>query len=70
MSQKKQILKHLKTHRGITTLDAFDRYGITRLSGRIFELRQDGYMIQSVDREVKNRYGDKCRVVEYRLCQK
>lgn len=69
MSQKDTILRHLKTHTGITSMEAFELYGITRLSGRIFDLRQDGYNIVSMIRDVVNRFGEKCRVAEYRLCQ-
>ena len=66
-SQKQRIIKHLKSHTGLTSLTAFERYGITRLSGRIFDLRQDGYNITSIPKEVKNRYGETCHVTEYRL---
>ena len=69
MSQNKQILEHLKTHRGITSMQAFELYGITRLSGRIFDLRKAGHNIVSIDRDVTNRYGEKCRVAEYRVCE-
>lgn len=34
------ILHHIKTHGSITTIEAFALYGVTRLSGRIWELRK------------------------------
>lgn len=67
MSQNQQILKHLKRYADITALTAYEKYGVMRLSGRIFDLRAEGYDIVSVPKEVVNRYGDKCHVVEYRL---
>ena len=66
-SQEQKVLSHLKRYAGLTTLTAFERYGISRLSARIFELREEGYDIVSVPRVVKNRYGDDCHIVEYRL---
>ncbi len=67
LSQNDQVLSHLKSHVGITTLTAFEKYGISRLSARIHNLREMGYDIASVPKTVKNRYGEKCHVVEYRL---
>ena len=66
-SQEQIVLRHLKRYAGITTLTAYDRYGITRLADRVFKLRQKGYEIVSIPKDVVNRYGDKCHVVEYRL---
>lgn len=66
-TQADRILKHLKTHRGITRLTAIEQYGVQNLPGRIFELKEDGYPIISVRKTVKNRYGEKCSVSEYRL---
>lgn len=47
-SQNALILKHLKRYkRGLSSLDAVHRYGITRLSGRIFDLRAAGHHIET-----------------------
>ncbi len=40
-TQNEMILHHLKEHGSITTIEAFTLYGITRLSGRIWELRKN-----------------------------
>ena len=48
-------------------MDAFEQLGITRLSGRIFDLRSRGHNIVNVDHECVNRYGEKTKFVEYRL---
>lgn len=66
-SQNDIVLEHLKKYRGITSFEAFSRYGITRLSGRIFDLRSRGYKIVGCDIESINRYGDKTKFTEYRL---
>jgi len=67
-SQKEQVLKHLQNHKnGITSKTAFERYGITRLSGRIFELRKMGYTIQTDNVTEKNRLGHAVTYARYRL---
>ena len=45
MTQKEQVLAHLKKHGSITSWDAIIEYGITRLSGVIYKLKKDGYKI-------------------------
>lgn len=67
MSQCKDILRHLETHRGITAIVALDRYGCFRLAARISDLRAQGYQITTRSKEVINRYGEKKRIAEYRL---
>ena len=48
-------------------MESFELFGATRLSAIIFNLRKDGYVIDSIKRESRNRYGDKVRFVEYQL---
>lgn len=45
LTQCETILSHLDKYESITSYEAFERYGITRLSGRIKELRDRGYAI-------------------------
>ena len=67
-SQKEQVLKHLKNHKnGLTSLTAFERYGITRLSGIIFKLRHEGYDIITDMLTQKNRFGHAVTFARYRL---
>lgn len=67
-SQNEQVLNYLKTHEGITTLDAFRKLGITRLSARIYDLRDQGHIIESVDRTTKDHNGKVvARFSEYKL---
>lgn len=70
MSQCEKILKYLRTHkRGITALIAMEKFGIMRLASRIHDLREMGYKIMTSTVEVKNRYGDICRVANYKLVE-
>lgn len=67
MTQNEMILEHMKTHKGITTMEAIEQYGITRLSGRIYELRQAGNVIANTDKTALNRFGKETRFVLYSL---
>ncbi len=44
-SQNKKILQYLKEGKPLTPIDALQKFGCFRLSGRIFDLRKDGYEI-------------------------
>lgn len=46
--QKEQILSHLIKKNSITSWEAIEKYGITRLADRIFNLKNDGYNIITV----------------------
>lgn len=48
MSQNKMILKYLQTHkRGLTPIDALNKFGCMRLGARISDLRELGYNIRT-----------------------
>lgn len=70
MTQKEMVYKYLKEHDGITSLEAYEAFGITRLASVIFKLRQDGHPISSESLKVKNRYGVECTVANYALGNK
>jgi hypothetical protein len=64
-TQNERILKYLQTHkRGITQLQALDKLGVLRLSGRIHDLREMGYPIMTNIIEVPNRFGEISKVAE------
>jgi len=46
-TQKEAILRHLQSGGTITPLEALELYGCYRLGARIWELRDEGYTIQS-----------------------
>lgn len=46
-TQKEQVLKHLEKKKSITSWDAINLYGITRLAAVIHDLRSEGKLIHS-----------------------
>ena len=67
-THKQLIIRDLKTHkRGLTQKIAYEKYGIGRLSGRIFDLREDGYPIKTEMIAVRDRRGETCYVASYTL---
>lgn len=64
---KVRILSYLRNHTGITSMDAYEYLGITRLSARIQELRKLGYNIKTVIVEDRNRFGEPIRYARYVL---
>lgn len=54
-SQRQVVLKYLQTHkRGITSMQAFDLFKYTRLSGIIHDLRKQGHDIETEKRYTKD----------------
>ena len=69
-TQNERILKHLQTHkRGITAMQALDKYGCMRLASRISDLRKMGYAISREMIAVKDRDGDVRYVANYKLME-
>jgi len=67
-TQKSEVLKFMKSHkRGITSLQAIELFGATRLSDIIFRLRKDGYDIETQQITKKNRYGHPTTFACYKL---
>ena len=65
-TQKELIEKHLLKKGKITSWEAFEIYGVTRLSHIIYVLRRK-YDIISVSTTKKNRYGHYCTYSTYTL---
>lgn len=65
---KHQLVKdHLLEHGNITSWEAIQKYGATRLSAIIFNLRKKGYDIRTIMREETDRYGNTCQYANYVL---
>lgn len=62
---QQRVFDYINEHGAITTLQANQELGETRLSARIFELKHKGVNIQSEWLRVKNRYGEGRRVKRY-----
>lgn len=67
MTQCERVLKHIQQYGTITTKQAYDLYGITRLGARIYDLKNQGYDIVADSVPVKNRFGEKAHVARYKL---
>ncbi len=66
-TQTEIILDHLLQHKSITSMEAFQNYGITRLSAAVFTLRKRGYDIDTTMEHATNRYGKKVSYAKYIL---
>ena len=55
-NQIELIKKHLLKRKSITSWEAIQRYGCTRLSAKIYELRNKGLKIKTDSVTKKNRY--------------
>jgi hypothetical protein len=67
LTQKEQVLNHLKTYGSLTSWDAIMEYGITRLSHYIYCLRNDGFIIPDERVQVKTRLGRTTIISKYSL---
>ena len=66
-TQKAMILDYLKQNGTITSMQAIEKFGATRLSGIIFALRKEGYEITTLDTSIKDRYGTRKTIATYKL---
>lgn len=66
-TQNQRILDYMDKYGSITHLEAEEHMGVMRLAARIAELKSMGYIFSSQMVNVKNRYGEKCRVKRYVL---
>lgn len=67
MTQNEIILKHLETYGKITPYQALREYGCLRLGARIWDLRDDGYVIDTKVKKHKNKFGKQVYYAEYIL---
>ena len=70
ITQCDKVLRHLKDHGSITSIEAITEYGILRLASRINDLRAQGVAIVSEMAIGKNRYGETTHFSVYRLDNK
>ena len=67
MNKTSMVLDWLKSRAGITSMEAFENFGATRLSAIIFELKRKGYNIETVMVDGRDRYGNRSRFARYYL---
>ena len=65
--QNAAVLDRLKSGRGITSMEAYNELGCTRLSARIKDLRDAGIPIVTVRETGINREGRKISWARYRM---
>lgn len=74
MSQTKntkteQVLGYLQRYGSITSMEAIQHFGATRLADVIFRSRKQGYDIQTLPTCEKDRNGHPCNYATYILSQ-
>lgn len=57
MTQKQAVLDHLLSGKELSSIQAINLYGVTRLGAIIFNLKKEGYVINSRREMVVNRFG-------------
>jgi hypothetical protein len=67
MNQRTQIIKYLEEFGSITSYEAYIDLGVTQLSTRLSELKEQGYYFTYEIEVKKNRYGKKVRFKRYKL---
>ena len=65
--QRQAVLNELKAGNEVTNNSMWKKYGITRLSGIIFDLRCMGYNIHAIMKDGKTRFGDSTKYASYIL---
>lgn len=66
-NKTEEVLKHLKEHGSITSIEAIEQYGATRLSAIIYKLRKRGFNIETITIPFTDRYGTKSQYGKYIL---
>ena len=69
MNKTQAILKHLQRGRTITSVQAFEKFGATRLAAIIFNLREKGYNIITIECDGVDRFGEPVRYAKYKLIE-
>ena len=65
ITKLQKVLEHLQQNGTITSIEAIELYGATRLSDIIFNLRKRGYNIETKMIETIDRYGNPCYYGKY-----
>ncbi|MBQ0113382.1 MAG: hypothetical protein KBT03_09655 [Bacteroidales bacterium] len=63
--QAERVMEYMRYNGSITSLEAINELGITRLSAVIFNIKEAGWDIRDKFIKVKNRFDEECRVKQY-----
>jgi len=66
-SKTQKVKEHLVAKRTITSWQAIEKYGVTRLAAIIFNLRTSGWVIDTKEVSFEDRYGNKGTYAKYTL---
>ena len=66
-NQCARVVRYIKDFGSISTKEAFNDLGITRLSGRIYDLKKKGVPITDRMEKSKNRYGEDVSYKRYSI---
>lgn len=67
MTQTERVLDYMKSNGSISTWQAFEELGITRLASRINDIEKSGIVIDRQTVLQTNRYGDKIHYTKYSI---
>ncbi len=67
MNRAERVLGYIQKFGSITSFEAFQDLGITRLSAAIFEVKQNGHRVTRKMETKKNRYGIPVTYARYSL---
>ena len=65
MTQKERVKKYIKDYGSISSWEAFQDLGITRLASRICDIEAEGIRVKRQREAVKNRYGETTYITRY-----
>ncbi|MES2635824.1 MAG: helix-turn-helix domain-containing protein [Pseudomonadota bacterium] len=64
-TQAGRLLEHFQNGKSITSLEAYQKLGITQLAARITDIEAHGFKLDRERITVKNRFNEECHVVKY-----
>ena len=67
VTKSNQVKEHLENYGTITSWQAIQQYGATRLADIIFRLRKQGYDIETKTEITKDRNNNVCQYAKYIL---
>lgn len=67
MTQKQRVLDYIEQFGSISSMEAFQDLGITRLSAVIFDLKKLGHEFETKAEHGLNRFGEKTNFARYSL---
>jgi hypothetical protein len=65
-TQRSEVFMYLTKNGTITSIEAFEKFGATRLAAIIFDLRKHGHVIDTIDMSGKNRYDETATYAKYK----